>query len=247
MAKDPYSGLAELYDLEMLSGEDSAKKYYDFWEKETLAATKRHKIRVKSILDLGCGTGTITIWFADRGYKAIGLDISNAMLKIAKKKSNKVKWLCQDMTKFKLYKKVDAVICFFDAINHLLKKQDIQKTFDNVYNALNKRGIFVFDVNTRHQFEWLGASEKFSEFPNACFISKNPYDKKNKIITFKQIWFIRKGQLYERKDFAVKETYYTDAELKNMLKKAGFKKIETKVQSRRKSKPTRMIYVAVKE
>ena len=104
-----------------------------------------------TILDLGCGTGTLTELLARKGYDMIGVDNAQEMLQIAMEKRERsglpILYLLQDMREFELYGTVGAVVSVCDSLNYLLEKEDIVQTFRLVNNYLYPQGIFVFDFN----------------------------------------------------------------------------------------------------
>lgn len=106
------------------------------------------KYRVKSVLDLACGTGSQVFWLANRGYEVIGSDINQNMLKIARSKAKKqksaAKFIKGDMRTLKTGK-FDAVITIFNAIGHLTQR-DFEKAMRNIYKNLNDNGLYVFDI-----------------------------------------------------------------------------------------------------
>ena len=108
-----------------------------------------------SLLDLGCGSGNVTLPLLNRGYDMIGLDGSEEMLSVARERAGgeQVLWLCQDMRSFELYGTVGAVTCCLDSVNYLLSPEDLSKCFATVHNYLDPDGLFLFDMNTPYKFE----------------------------------------------------------------------------------------------
>lgn len=106
------------------------------------------KYKVKSVVDLTCGTGSQVLWLTKKGFEIEGYDISPKMIKIAKEKSKKenlnIKFAKGDMrtTKAGLF---DAAITIFNAIGHLTK-EDFEKAIKNIYSNLNDKGIYIFDI-----------------------------------------------------------------------------------------------------
>lgn len=137
-----------------------------------------------TVVDLGCGTGSITIPLAEQGFKVTGIDLSEDMLAVARQKEEKLKhldqrdlkiqydstgnrgapinWLHQDMTEWELPYKVDAVISFCDCLNYLLEEEQIRQTFQRVYEGLHTGGSFIFDVHTPLQLEEYAAAQPFT-------------------------------------------------------------------------------------
>lgn len=108
---------------------------------------KKHK--VKTVLDLTCGTGSQAIWLAKCGYKVVGSDINSNMLKIAKNKARQekldIKFLKGDVRSIQVGQ-FDAVITIFNAIGHLTKI-DFEKAIQNIGKNLKKGGLYIFDIN----------------------------------------------------------------------------------------------------
>jgi ubiquinone/menaquinone biosynthesis C-methylase UbiE len=106
------------------------------------------KYRVKTVLDLTCGTGSQVFWLAKRGYKVTGSDISIGMLKIAKRKAKREKMnvnlLRGDMRTIKVGK-FDAALTIHNAVGHLTKA-GFEKAMRNIHANLNDGGIYVFDI-----------------------------------------------------------------------------------------------------
>lgn len=101
-----------------------------------------------SLLDLACGSGSLSVLMEAYGCKVTGIDLSEEMLTLAAAKSDSIRWLRGDMTNLPFYSEFDSVICCLDGINHLKDLNGIQKTFDGVYRSLKKGGIFAADLNT---------------------------------------------------------------------------------------------------
>ena len=113
---------------------------------------KKHK--VKTVLDLTCGTGSQVFWLTERGYKVTGSDISPGMLKIAKRKAKRdkisVELLQGDMRSIKVGQ-FDAAITIFNAIGHLTKA-GFEKAMRNIHKNLDEGGIYVFDIFNLNYF-----------------------------------------------------------------------------------------------
>jgi SAM-dependent methyltransferase len=107
----------------------------------------------RRICDLACGTGDAAVHLARRGYRVVGVDASPAMLEEARRLAEAVgvhvEWIQADARAFALPEPVDAVTCFFDALNYLETPKDLSAAFCRVAEALRPGGLFVFDMNTR--------------------------------------------------------------------------------------------------
>jgi 2-polyprenyl-3-methyl-5-hydroxy-6-metoxy-1,4-benzoquinol methylase len=111
---------------------------------------KYSKLKVKNILELGCGTGGHAIPLARRKYEITGLDASTVMLNTAKEKRSKlglkIDFRFSDIRDFKLDKKYDSIICMFAALNYLTQNKELEKTLKNVREHLNEEGLFIIDI-----------------------------------------------------------------------------------------------------
>lgn len=138
---------------------------------------KYSEIPVNSLLDLGCGTGTHTLHFANMGYKVTGVDISEKMLNIAnkkiKEKNNKINFFRQDIRHLVLKQQFDAAVAMFAVMGYQITNEDFEATIESVNRHLKAGGLFIFDV-------WFGP---------AVLIEKP--DTRIKIINFEQGKIIR--------------------------------------------------------
>jgi ubiquinone/menaquinone biosynthesis C-methylase UbiE len=243
--EDEYANFADLYDSE--TADPLIQAFYQEWTESLVRAVERFKVPVGVLVDLACGTGNSTVpWTKRRGWKVIGVDRSAAMLREARRKSGRVRWVCQDLTALAIDDRADVVTCHFDALNHVLEPGDLQQVFVNVARVLHEGGLFQFDVNTEHMLRWLGGHEKLFRVGRDYFVAHNEYDPKRGIATFHQLWFIRKGRVYEKREVIVHERAYTTREIRRMLRHAGLQVLRQEVQRQIEGKPTRMLYVARK-
>lgn len=128
--------------------------------------------RAGSILDLACGTGTLITAFSHQ-YEVYGVDASRAMLAIARAKVPEGRFFRQDMTRFRLPRKFDVILCLFDSINHVLAFEGWKRIFRRVRSHLNENGLFVFDINTVSRLRRLAAETPWiAEFDGNYLILK---------------------------------------------------------------------------
>ena len=138
MQQHGYKDLAKIYDLVNL------RKNY---QSETFFLKKIfEKYHVKTVLDVGCGTGTHINLLEKAGYECAGIDINQEMLEVAKHKI-KGKLTCSDMTQFDLGKKYDAVICMFAAFNHLLSLEQANNALQSFKKHLKPNSILLLDLH----------------------------------------------------------------------------------------------------
>lgn len=218
---EAYRSFAGVYDMFM----DNVD--YDRWSAYLTGLLKEADIRDGLVLELGCGTGSMTLRLAQAGYDMIGVDISEEMLQIAQEKKEKsgcdILYLLQDMTEFELYGTVRAVICVCDSLNYLLEEEEILSVFRLVNNYLDPGGLFIFDFNTIHKYETMGETTIAENRPEASFIWENYYDEKERINEYDLTLFIREGEgeLYRKYEEVHYQRGYTLEKFKELLKKAG--------------------------
>jgi SAM-dependent methyltransferase len=241
---DPYAIIADLYDS--MAGDSSIQAFYDEWRDSLLQAVRRYKVGVRVIVDLACGTGNTTIPWAGRGWAVVGVDRSAEMLREARKKSSRVRWYCQDLRNLDLKERADVATCHFDALNHIVIPRDVQRIFAKVARILNPGGLFQFDMNTHDLFRWLAAHEKLFPVGPNYLMAHNTYDTRRRVATFYQLWFVRKGRLYEKREIRIQERAYSTAQMHWMLKRAGLRLLKTKIQRRVEGKPGRVLYLVQK-
>lgn len=112
-----------------------------------------------SVVDLGCGTGSLSIPLAEAGYRVLGLDLSADMLAVAKRKAQglalppgaSLQFLQGDMRNWRAEAPADCVFSFCDCLNYLLEEEDIRRVFRSVHDGLAPGGLFVFDVHAPAQ------------------------------------------------------------------------------------------------
>lgn len=142
MQGKPFSLLAEVYDA-IMSDVD-----YGAWAEFILDLALGAGTVVRSVLDLGCGTGNSSEPFAARGLSVTGLDLSAEMLAVARAKLLGATFAQGDFTTFELGRRFDLVVSVFDSLNNLLEPDDFRRTAERARRHLKPGGVFVFDVNT---------------------------------------------------------------------------------------------------
>ena len=185
-----YDSIASVYDN--INSEIDYSAWADFIEKcFAKYLTKKPEI----VLDLACGTGSMTFELYSRGYDMIGADMSEEMLSRAYEKAfnqkiSSILFVRQDMRSFELYGTVGAVCCCLDSVNYLTEDGDIEKCFKNVHNYLDPDGLFIFDVNTPYKFEHIYGNNAYifedsDSDGNSSYCGwQNDYDEKTGLCNF---------------------------------------------------------------
>ena len=216
-----YESLAASYDA--LTYDIPYERILTFWQK--LCA--RQKADVRTVLDLACGTGSLSVLLAKRGYRVLGVDLSEDMLaeadqKAAAMEGNRPFFVCQPMQRLRLPETVDEVICCLDSINYLRKPTDCQKTFRRVYDALTHGGVFVFDINTPQKLRALDGQVFLDETDDTYCVWRAQFAEKKRLCFYGMDIFQREGEHWLRSFEEHVEYAYEPEELTAWLYDAGF-------------------------
>lgn len=185
---EAYTEFAQVYDRFM----DNVP--YEQWAAYIRSLLRERQINDGLIVDLGCGTGTLTDLLANAGYDMIGIDGSIQMLEIAREKRPDLLFLNQDIRSFELYGTVRAIVSVCDCMNYILDPKDLQDVFSWVNNYLDPGGVFIFDLNTPYKYRHMLGEQTFAEDREDCsFIWENSYDEAEKINEYALTLFIRDG------------------------------------------------------
>ena len=197
---EAYTSFARVYDTFM----DNVP--YKEWADYLGKILKEYGIDDGLVLDLGCGTGSMTEMLASSGYDMIGVDNAEEMLEIAMEKKvesgHDILYLLQDMREFELYGTVRAVISACDSVNYITDDEDLTEVFRLVNNYLDPEGLFVFDFNTEYKYREILGEQTIAEDREECsFIWDNYYDKDERINEYELTLFVRdeeQPQLYRK-------------------------------------------------
>ena len=217
---EAYTGFAQVYDTFM----DNVP--YEEWADYYKEILREHGIMDGIVLDLGCGTGSMTELLAEQGYDMIGVDNSEEMLDLAMEKraasGQDILYLLQDMRKFELYGTVRAVISACDSVNYLTEPGDLVKVFSLVNNYLDPGGLFLFDFNTEYKYRELLGDTTIAENREECsFIWENYYDLQERINEYDLTIFVREGELYRKFEETHFQRCYLLKEIKEAAQAAG--------------------------
>lgn len=223
-----YSAFARYYD-ELTANIDYKKRAEYF----SSIIKKYKKTKNNLLLDLACGTGSISLEMSKLGYDVIGVDNSDEMLGIAiEKKFDSglpIQFLCQDMRKIDMFGTIDITICALDSINHLDGIDDIKQTFERVHLFAEPNGLFIFDVNTLHKHRYILANNTFTyETENVYCIWENTLDSDTDEVKMNLEFFEKlKNGLYSRSSDCFSEKAYSSTVIDKILIDCGFDIIAT--------------------
>ena len=179
------------------------------------------------LLDLACGTGSLSLELDRLGYDVIGADGSNEMLSVAIEKKYDaqadIMFLCQDMDKLDLYGTIDATVCALDSLNHITDPGTVQKVFDRVSLFTAPGGVFIFDVNTLYKHREVLANNTFVyDYDDLFCVWQNSCEDGVTVDISLDIFAREEGEeRYERYSEAFAERAYSHEEILGFLRSSG--------------------------
>ncbi len=191
------------------------------------ALIKRHSGKTGGILlDLACGTGSMSIEMEKLGYDVIGVDSSPNMLTVAtskKSEDSNIIYLCQDMRKLDLFGGVDITICALDGFNHIVDERDLADIFKRINMFTNPDGLLIFDVNTIYKHrQILGNNTFVQDYDEVYCVWNNSFNEEDSSVEINLDIFEHIDGYYYRHEENFKERAYSQEMLDRMLKSAGF-------------------------
>ena len=217
-----YAAFAEFYDALTTDVDYAARADY------LLELYRRWRGQEPSLLlDLACGSGSLTLELAARGCDVIGVDGSEDMLAVAQEKAaaagQTLLFLEQDMRELDLYGTVDGAFCILDSLNHLLSTAELAEVFRPLELFIGPGGLLVFDVNTpyKHRVILGDHSFVFEEDGFLC-VWRNHYRSRTGEVDMLLDFFVEDGERYDRLTDVVRERAYALPTWKSLLEEAGF-------------------------
>lgn len=220
---EAYTSFAEVYDTFM----DNVP--YEEWADYLEERLKEYGVKDGLVLELGCGTGSMTELLAEKGYDMIGVDNSEDMLEIAMEKriesGHDILYLLQNMQEFELYGTVKAVVSVCDSVNYITEKAELEEVFRLVNNYLDPQGIFIFDFNTEYKYREILGNQVIAEDREECsFIWENYYDHTSMINEYELTLFVQEEDyLYRKYQESHFQKAYTLRDIRSMIEASGLK------------------------
>lgn len=215
-----YSLFAKYYDAFTLDVDYAARAQY------LCSLIEKYGKGKGILLDLACGTGSMSFEMERLGFDVIGADISAPMLDEAMNKKiacgSNVMFLNQDMCALDLYGTITSCICTLDSINHLDSLQKVQEAFEKVSLFMEQGGVFLFDVNTAYKHREILGDNAFIFENDTCFLAWQNEAGANESVHMYLDFFERQGDTYLRESEEITEYYYSEAQLQSALETAGF-------------------------
>ena len=217
-----YGPLAFWYDR--LTLDIPYEAFVDFYEKECSADGGEFKI----LLDLCCGTGTLTWLLAERGYEMIAADASPDMLMQAASKAAEVSvpplFLCQDASALDLYGTVDAAVCSLDGMNYI-PESELPEVFHRLHLFVRPGGLLIFDIKTPEWFRSVDGSVSVDETEDMLCLWRAEFDTEENAICYGMDIFSKSGSLWRRDSEEHIEYAHSPERLAELLEIAGFENV----------------------
>ena len=222
---EAYTSFAAVYDTFM----DNVP--YEEWADYLWRLLQEYGIADGLVLELGCGTGSMTELLALKGYDMIGVDNSEDMLELAMEKriesGHDILYLLQNMQEFELYGTVRAVVSVCDSVNYVTDEEELTEVFRLVNNYLDPQGVFIFDFNTEYKYQEILGEQVIAEEREECsFIWDNYYDEEQKINEYELTLFVQSQEdpeLYRKYQEVHYQRAYTLERIRNLIEKAGLR------------------------
>ena len=221
---DAYHELAKSYDR--LTNDVDYQATVDFY----MQILEREGLKPRTVVDLACGTGSVTEILARKGYEVTGVDMSEEMLTEAMAKvmdmENPPRFVCQRLQELKLPVAVDMAVCALDSLDYVTDPADCAEAIRRTYKALNPGGIFIFDVNTPEKLRAMDGQVFLDEDDDVYCVWRGEFDEETNICSYGMDLFQRRGEVWHRSFEEHREYAYSAQQLAGYLKAAGFTGIE---------------------
>ena len=219
-----YHALAESYDR--LTGDVNYRATVEFYRQ----IWQKAGCKPRTAVDLACGTGSVAILLAEEGMKGTAVDLSAEMLCVAQHKAQSLPmppvFVCQNLRNLHLPRGVDLAVCALDSLDYILDPADCAEAIRRVYKALNPGGIFIFDVNTPEKLHSMDGQVFLDEDDDVYCVWRGEFDKETNICSYGMDLFQRRGEHWIRSFEEHREYAYSQQQLTDYLRRAGFTDIQ---------------------
>lgn len=195
------------------------------------ALLQRHGRHPETVLDLACGTGSMSVLLAKKGYRVLAADLSEEMLSMAWEKAaeleeNRPYFICQPMEQLQLPYEVDWIVCCLDSLNYVTEPKKCREALRRCYEALAPGGVLMFDINSEEKLKGLDGQVFLDENEDTYCVWRAEFDRKENICYYGMDIFQRHGDVWQRSFEEHREYAYSVEMLTEYLRKAGFDTIE---------------------
>lgn len=219
-----YHALAESYDR--LTNDVDYQSTVDFY----CSILEREGLAPRTAVDLACGTGSVALILARMGLRVTAVDMSEEMLSVAAQKAqemdNRPMFVCQKLESLYLPRGVDLAVCALDSLDYITDPELCQRAIRRIYRALNPGGCFIFDVNTPRKLQAMDGQVFLDEDEDVYCVWRGEFDWDTNICTYGMDIFQREGRSWKRSAEEHREYAYSQPQLEQFLKNAGFTDIE---------------------
>ncbi len=232
--KSQFTLIARHYDALM------ASVPYRQWVAYIEAILERLNYRPLTVLDLACGTGNVSELLAQRGYKVVGVDISPAMVEVARSKGGQVDYIVQDIADLDLGKQFELAVCLFDSLNYITDPERAAQALKRIAEHLVPGGVLIFDVNTVYALQHKFFDQaNLSPASNPRYVWTSEYDHQTRLCRIEMLFEVldEDGEVHQFKEIHYQRGH-TLEELTQWLIDAGFYVVDT-FHAYRLRKPTR--------
>ena len=222
---ESYGPLASSYDA--LTGDVPYGEFADYYEKLLIREGKN----VLTLLDLCCGTGTLTYLMAEKGHEMIGVDLSDEMLAVAAGKSADCKcrvkpmFLCQEASELDLFGTVEGAYCSLDGMNYLFP-EELPELFARLHLFIEPGGRFAFDFHSPERLRSLDGGTFVDEDEDMLCLWRAEFDEDEQALVYGMDIFRRKGKLWERECEEHVEYVHEPEALIALLEECGFADVQ---------------------
>lgn len=215
-----YEALAASYDR--LTNDVDYEATVEFYQQ----ILDQEGLKPRTAVDLACGTGSVAAILARKGLEVLGVDLSEEMLTQAVQKVQDMehppRFICQPLQELQLARGVDLAVCALDSLDYILNPADCAQAIRRVYKALNPGGIFIFDVNTPEKLRAMDGQVFLDEDEDVYCVWRGEFDEESNICSYGMDLFQRHGNLWQRSFEEHREYAYSQEQLVEYLKDAGF-------------------------
>jgi len=220
---DAYHELAVSYDR--LTNDVDYQATVDFY----FEILHREGVTPRTAVDLACGTGSVALLLAERGLQVIGVDLSEEMLCVAAQKAqdgaNRPMFVCQPLQQLSLPRGVDLAVCALDSLDYITDPADCREAIRRIYRVLNPGGCFIFDVNTPEKLRAMDGQVFLDEDDDVYCVWRGDFDEASNICSYGMDLFQRRGDVWLRSFEEHREYAYSQQQLTEYLRQAGFTNI----------------------
>ena len=221
---DAYRNLAASYDR--LTNDVDYEATVEFY----MQILAREGVKPRTVMDLACGTGSVTAILARMGYPVLGVDMSEEMLTEAAMKTMDIdpmpRFSCQKLEELRVPRGVDLAVCALDSLDYITDPAACGEAIRRIYKALNPGGIFIFDVNTPEKLRAMDGQVFLDEDDDVYCVWRGEFDEKTNICSYGMDLFQRQDETWTRSFEEHREYAYSEEQLAGYLKDAGFTNIE---------------------